>query len=191
MKSPLPTGITTLLNAYSQGDEHAGNQLYGLIYSELRQLAARHLHRERAALTLQPTALVSEAWILLHKGAPIDWQNRVHFFGVAARLMREVLVDYARRRHRHKRGDRRLHVTLEDARNVPETQDLELEALHDAMQTLEKFAPRQHRIVELRFFGGLTNEEIAELLGVAPITIKREWRVAKAWLFHQLQRGNA
>jgi RNA polymerase sigma factor (TIGR02999 family) len=189
MKAPLPTGITALLNASSQGDEQAGQQLYALIYGELRQLAAHHLHRERDVFTLQPTALVNEAWLRLHEGEQMVWQNRVHFFGTAARLMRNALVDYARRRNRFKRGDRRLHVTLEEARHVADTQDLELEALDEALKDLERFAPRQHRIVELRFFAGLTNEEIAELLGVAPITIKREWRLAKAWLFRQLQRG--
>jgi RNA polymerase sigma factor (TIGR02999 family) len=189
MKIPLPTGITALLNASSRGDEQAGNQLYTLIYGELRQLAAHHLYREREVFTLQPTALVSEAWIRLHEGEQVVWENRLHFFGAAARLMRNVLVDHARRRKRYKRGDRRLHVTLEDARNIPATQDLELEALDDALKDLERFAPRQHRIVELRFFAGLTNEEIAELLSVAPITVKREWRLAKAWLFRQLHKG--
>lgn len=189
MNAPLPTGITALLNASSQGDEEADKQLYLLIYGELRQLAAQHLQRERDMLTLQPTALVSEAWLRLLESEPVVWQNRVHFFGAAARLMRNVLVDYARRRKRYKRGDRRLHVTLDEANNIPDTHDLELEALDDALKDLERFAPRQHRIVELRFFAGLTNEEIAELLGVAPVTVKREWRLAKAWLFRQLQRG--
>lgn len=189
MKTPLPAGITALLNAYSQGDEQAGNQAYELIYAKLHQLAAHHLRQERDRLTLQPTVLISETWLRLHDGEPVHWQNRGHFFGIAARLMRIVLVDYARRRKRHKRNDRHLRVTLEEANNVPILKDIELDALDDALKGLGRFAPRQLQIVELRYFAGFTNEEVAELLKVSTATIKREWRVAKAWLFHQLQRG--
>jgi len=189
MNTPLPSGITALLNGCSQEDDLTNQQLYEIIYRELRTLAAYYLRHERGVVSLQPTALVSEAWLRLYSGGQIVWQNRLHFFGVAAHLMRTILIDQARRRKARKRGSPQWHVTLEDIRQVASMTNVELIALDDALKALEKFAPRQHQIVELSFFGGLTNEEIATLMGLSSATIKRDWRAARAWLLLELKAG--
>ncbi len=188
MATPQSADITQLLIAWSQGDKEAGDKLFPLVYNELRRIAESHLRDERAGHTLQPTALVHEAYLRLVDGSKAQWRNRAHFFGVAARLMREILVDYARRRERHKRGGGVTHLTLDQAVEWAEARDLELVALDDALNSFEKFAPRQCRVVELLFFGGLTAEEIAVALGVSTITVRRDWRAARAWLHEELSR---
>ncbi|MGH9833607.1 MAG: sigma-70 family RNA polymerase sigma factor [Blastocatellia bacterium] len=180
--------ITQLLIAWSEGDREALDRLTPLVYDELHRLAESHMRREGADHTLQATALVNEAFLRLTAGAGAQWQNRIHFFGVASNLMRQILVEHARRRGRIKRGGDVTHVTLDEAVGWTQKKDLDLIALDDALLSLEKFAPRQSRIVELRFFGGLTEEEIAALLGVATITVKRDWRAARNWLYLELSR---
>jgi RNA polymerase sigma factor (TIGR02999 family) len=185
--------ITQLLIAWSEGDREALDRLTPLVLDELRWLAKNHMRRERARRdgadhTLQATALVNEAFARLIDGAKVPWRDRAHFFGVASRLMRQILVEHARKRGRLKRGGEVTHLTLDEAVGWPQKKDLDLIALDDALLSLEKFAPRQSRIVEMRFFGGLTVEEIATLLGVAPITVKRDWRAARNWLYVELSR---
>ena len=186
MTAPQSADITQLLIAWSRGDEESLNRLIPLVQAELRRIAKRSLRDERTGHTLQTSDLVQEAYLRLVDGSKVQWQNRAHFFGVAARLMREILVDYARRRERHKRGGGVMRLTLDQAAEWPEAKDLELVALDDALNSFEKFAPRQCRVVELLFFGGLTAEEIADVLGVATITVRRDWRAACAWLHDEL-----
>ena len=174
--------------AWRQGDEAAFAQLLPLIYDELCELAARQMRHERAEHTLQPTALVHEAYIRLLNGQAVAGQNRAHFFGAAARVMREVLVDYARAHRRLKRSVGLTRVTLAEAEKLHAPVAVDLLALDEALDALARFAPRQSRIVELRFFAGLSVKETASLLSLAPITIKREWRAARAWLFRQLNQ---
>jgi RNA polymerase sigma factor (TIGR02999 family) len=159
-----------------------------LVQAELRRIAESYLRQERTGHTLQASDLVQEAYLRLVGGSKAQWQNRAHFFGVAARLMREILVDYARRRERHKRGGGVTHLTLDQAVEWAEERDFDLIALDEALDGLAKFAPRQSRIIEMRFFGGLTAEEIAGLLGIASITVRREWRLARLWLLKELDR---
>lgn len=174
--------VTTLLRAWAQGDDAAGEQLFPIIQGELRRQAGRYMWRERRDHTLQPTALVNEAYLRLAGSLDLDWHSRAQFFAIAARVMRQVLVDHARRRKAAKREG--LHVTLTDveAPRVP----LELLDLENALQELLALDPRQARVVELRFFGGLDVEETASVMGLSPRTVKREWRTARAWLQHQL-----
>ena len=163
-----------------------GNDLFPLMYGELRKVAGRYLGRERANHTLQPTALVNEAYVRLVDGKNVQWQNRAHFFAVAARIMRRILVDAARARGRAKRGGEALQVSLTDVPDVvvPATQDLV--ALDDALKTLETLDSRQSQVVELRFFGGLSLEEAAEALQVSVGTVRRDWRLAQVWLYREL-----
>jgi RNA polymerase sigma factor (TIGR02999 family) len=177
--------VTTLLRAWAQGDEGAGDRLFPILYGELRRQAGRHMRRERRSHTLQPSGLVNEAYLRL-RGAPgSDWQDRKHFFAIAARVMRQVLVDHARRRKAAKREG--CHVTLGDA-DAPAA-PLEMLDLEDALEALSALDPRQARVVELRFFGGLDVEETAEVLGLSARTVKREWQTARAWLQHRLLSG--
>ena len=188
MDNPSTHEITQLLVAWNQGDQAALESLSPLINQELRRLAKRYITGERQDHVLQPTALVNEAWLRLIDWQNIQWQNRAHFFGLAGQIMRRILVDFARARDREKRGGDALRVSLSEAANVPSERSAELVALDDAMQTLEKLSPRQARMVELRFFAGLSDEESAEALNVSVGTVRRDWSLAEAWLFRELKR---
>jgi RNA polymerase sigma factor (TIGR02999 family) len=178
--------VTHLLKAWSEGDGDALAQLAPVVEAELHRLARHYMRGERANHTLQPTALVNEAFARLIGWKNVDWRNRAHFFGVSAQIMRRILVDFARRRpHQNGLGDVR-HVALDDAPEIAVDRTGDLVALDDALQALEKLDPRKSRIVELRYFGGLSVEETAEVIGVAPITVMREWSKARAWLYKEL-----
>jgi RNA polymerase sigma factor (TIGR02999 family) len=179
--------ITQLLVDWRDGDQEARNQLIGLVYEELRRLAHSHLRRERQGHTLQTTALVNEAYLELVDQRRVHWQNRAHFFGVAAQLMRRILVEYARRRAALKRGGHAVRISLDPNVGPASERDIAVVALDDALKGLERLDPQQSHIVELRFFGGLTVEETAHVIGVSPRTVKREWRSAKAWLQRELE----
>ena len=179
---PTPQQVTRLLVAWSGGDEAALEELTPLVYGELRRLAHHYISRERPGHTLQTSALVNEAYVRLVEQKNVDWQCRAHFYGIAARLMRQVLVDYARRRGYAKRGGGAHRVSLDEALAVSEERAAEVVALDGALESLAKLDPRQSQIVELRFFGGLSIEETAEVLGVSPGTVMADWTVAKAWL---------
>lgn len=183
--------VTRLLRDWSNGDQSALEQLTPLVYSELRRLAGRYLRKERPDHTLQSTALVHEAFIRLVDQRDVRWQNRAHFFGVAAQMIRRILVDHARGRHASKRGSGAPKLSLDEALATPERRDLDLIALDDALNSLAKIDPQQARIVELRFFTGLTVEETAEVLGISPATVKRDWVTAKAWLYRDISRAVA
>jgi RNA polymerase sigma factor (TIGR02999 family) len=174
--------ITEMLLEWSNGRQEVLHELTPLVYDELRRLAAHHLRRERPDHTLQPTALVHEAYLRLVDQTQVRWQNRAHFFGIAAHLMRQILVNHALAHRAAKRGGTALKLTLEEAASVPKGQDVDLVALDEALTRLVALDPQQGRIVELRFFGGLTIEEAAEVLQVSPATVKRQWTLAKAWL---------
>ena len=178
--------VTALLGDWGRGDRTALNQLLPLVYAELRRVAARQLRNERADHTLQPTALVHEAYIKLVDQRHVDWQNRAHFFGVAAQVMRRILVDHARRHSASKRGDGVRCVSIDEARDVAASDEIPILALDHALDRLEKVDAELAKIVELRAFGGLTIEEAAHVLGVSPSTAKRDWRTAKAWLTREL-----
>ena len=180
--------ITRLLVGWSGGDRAAFDQLLPLVYDELRKVAARRLRHERANHTLQPTALVHEAYVKLIDQDRVQWRNRAHFFAIASRLMRRILVDHARAHGAAKRGGGDPMVSLDDAGDVAREQDVSLLALDDAVAQLETLDPQQAKIVELRYFGGLTIEEVAAVVGVSPATVGREWNVAKAWLYRELTR---
>jgi RNA polymerase sigma factor (TIGR02999 family) len=180
-----------LLVEWGKGDRSALEKLTPLVYEELKRLATRYLRRERREHTLQSTALVHEAWLRLIDQKHVHWQNRAQFFGIAAEMIRRILIDHARNRQAAKRGDGALKLTLDDALAAPDIRDLDLVALDDALQDLAKFDPQQSRMVELRFFAGLSIEESAEVLGVSPATVKREWAAARAWLYRELRdRGH-
>jgi len=178
--------VTQLLVSWGNGDQQALEQLIPLVYSELRRLADRYVRRERPGHTLQSTALVHEAWMKLIDQRNVHWQNRAHFFGVAAQMIRRILVDYARNRHAEKRGGHAFKLSLDDAIEMPKQRDLDLVALDDALDSLSKVDEQQCRIVELRFFAGLSIEETAEALRISPATVKRDWVVAKAWLYREM-----
>lgn len=183
---PAPD-VTGLLLAWRAGDASAGDRLLVAIYDELHRQAARAMRREGDAHTLQPTAVVHEAYLRLVDQRRVEWRNRAHFFGVAAQMMRRVLVDHARARLADKRGGALQRVTLGDAGAAPaQDDDLDVLALHDALERLAILDPDQARLVELRYFGGLGIEDTAEALGVSPATVKREWAVARAWLRREL-----
>jgi RNA polymerase sigma factor (TIGR02999 family) len=159
-----------------------------LVYNELRRLADHYLRQERQDHTLQPTALVHEAYLKLIDQTRVDWQNRAHFFGVAAQVMRRILVDHARRHRASKRGGFQQKLTLDEAIDYSQSRDVDLVALDDALNALARLDARQSRIVELRFFGGLTIEETAEALDISPATVKVDWSMAKAWLRREISR---
>jgi RNA polymerase sigma factor (TIGR02999 family) len=188
--TPTPNQVTQLLRAWRNGDQAAFERLLPLVYDELRRLAGHYLRGERQGHTLQSAALVHEAYLQL-LGQEIDWQSRAHFLGVAAQAMRRVLVDYARSRNYQKRGGQVAHVEIEAAATVALTQAGELVALDDALQGLEKLDPRKSRVVELRYFGGLSVEETAEVLGISVPTVVRDWNTAKAWLRREMSRGTS
>ena len=181
--------VTQLLRAWSDGDDAAFDQLAPLVEAELRRLARGYMARERPSHTLQPTALVNEAFLRLTDARQVRWQDRAHFLGISARLMRRVLEDHARSRMYRKRGGDGRRVTLDEALIASPEPQLDLLALNRALETLAAADPRKGRVVELRFFGGLTVEETAEVLHVSADTIKRDWRLAKLWLMKELAGG--
>jgi RNA polymerase sigma factor (TIGR02999 family) len=188
METP-PGDVTVLLRALTEGNQQAASQLVPLVYDELRSLAARYMRRERPDHTLQATALVHEAYLKLVKQRSANWQSRVHFFAIAATIMRRILIDYARRHpERSKRADKR--ISLDQTVMISPDKSEQLLKLDGALDRLTKLDPRQGKIVELRFFGGLTVEETAHLLDISPKTVKREWSVAKAWLHGALHENH-
>jgi RNA polymerase sigma factor (TIGR02999 family) len=178
--------VTALLDGWSRGDPEALARLVPIVYAELRRVAARQLRRERSGHSLQPTILVHEAYLRLVNQRQVEWQNRAHFFGVSAQIMRRILVDRARRRDANKRGDGAHHVSIDAALAVPARDEISVLALDRALQRLQEVDPGLAQIVELRAFGGLTIEEAALVMKVSPSTAKREWRTAKAWLTREL-----
>lgn len=192
MEDPnLPGGeITGLLQQWREGSREAFDRLIPLVYNELRLIASRHLAREWRGDALHTTALVNEAYLKLVGQRAVDWQNRAHFLAIAAQLMRRIVVDDARKRLSQKRGRGDIAVTVDDvAAPQPSVDSVDILTLDTALEELERLDPGQGRIVELRFFGGLTVEETAEVLGVSPATVKREWAVAKGWLHRALTSG--
>jgi len=180
--------VTQLLVKWGEGDKAALEQLMPLVYSELRRLARNYLRRERPDHTLQPTALVNEAYLKLIDQKNARWQNRAQFYGVAAQMMRRILVDHARQNKAAKRGgSERQRLSITSAGEPGEKPDLDLLALHEALKELKSFDPQQERIVELKFFGGLSIEETAEVMGVGHATIERDWKMARAWLRRKLE----
>lgn len=186
MESSAPPNITELLVAWNQGDQSALEQLTPLVYRELHRLAHGYLAGERHGHVLQTTALVNEAFVRLIDWQQVEWQNRAHFIGVAATLMRHILVQFAREQQATKRGGQAIEVLLSEAVTVSARHNPDLVKLDDALTALEKLDPRQARTVELRFFGGLSLEEAAEVLRVSVSTVRRDWRMAQAWLHQQL-----
>jgi RNA polymerase sigma-70 factor (ECF subfamily) len=182
---PTVEAVSTLLRAWSEGDRRALEKLIPIVYDELRRLGRRYMRGERSGHSLQTTALVNEAYTRLVDYKRMQWQNRAHFFAVSAQLMRRILVDHARR-HNLKRGAGVHHVSLEEAAVVGGDGDTDLAALDDAMSALARIDPRKVQVVEMRFFGGLSVEETAEVLKVSPVTVKREWRAARTWLYREL-----
>jgi RNA polymerase sigma factor (TIGR02999 family) len=184
--STSPQAVTQLLVDWGNGDRQALEKLTPLVYQELKRLAARYLRRERREHTLQSTALVHEAWLRLIDQNHVHWQNRAQFFGIAGEMIRRILIDHARNRQAAKRGDGAVKLSLDEALGAPDRRDFDLVALDDALKDLANFDPKQGKLVELRFFAGLSIEESAEVLGVSPATVKREWAAAKAWLYREL-----
>ena len=188
--TPTSHEVSQLLVAWGSGDEAARDRLMPLVYDELHRLAHQHMRRERPGHTLQTSGLVNEAYLRLVDQSQVHWENRGHFFGIAARLMRQILVDEARRRGYAKRGGSAIQVSLDEARTIAQEQSANVMALDDALKSLEQIDSRQSRIVELRFFGGLSIEETAELLKVSPGTVMRDWTFARAWLRNEMSAGN-
>lgn len=188
MSSPSTPEVTQLLLAWSNGDRAALDQLMPIVYSELRRLAHRQLGAERPNHTLQTTALVNEAYLRLIEQRRMNWENRAQFFGIAAQMMRRILVDFARRRHYLKRGGDALRVSLGEAADTVEMRSADLIALDDALRSLAEVDRRKSQVVELRFFGGLSVEETALALSVSPSTVLRDWSLAQAWLYRELSR---
>ena len=187
MATPTPGAVTELLRAWSDGDDGALERLVPLVEAELRRLARGYMLRERREHTLQTTALVNEAFLRLTDARRVRWQDRAHFLGISARLMRRVLVDHARARGYHKRGGGAQRVTLDEALVASPDPGLDVLALDRALEALAEVDDRKSKVVELRFFGGLSVEETAEVLHVSPDTVKRDWRLAKLWLLRELE----
>jgi len=185
LKAAPESEVSMLLQAWSSGDQSALDKLAPIVYDELHRLARHYLMGERTSITLQTTALVNEAYLRLVDYKRMRWENRAHFFAVSAQLMRRILVDHARR-HNQKRGAAIQHLSLEDAAVVGTGQPEDLVALDDAMQLLARLDPRKAKVIELRYFGGLSVEETAEVLKVSTITVKRDWRMARAWLYREM-----
>jgi RNA polymerase sigma-70 factor, ECF subfamily len=187
MNTPLPNEITERLIAWGAGDRAALDQLLPIVYQELRRMAGNYLRRENSGHTLQPTALVHEAWLRLIDQTRVDWRNRAQFFGVAARMMRRILVDHAKAKHREKRGGDAVKLSLDDLINSSQERAADILALNDALDELTRIDARKSRVVELRFFGGFSVEETAQILEVSPETVMRDWKMAKAWLYQQIR----
>jgi RNA polymerase sigma factor (TIGR02999 family) len=184
-----PEQVTELLVRWRGGDRAALDALMPVVYSELRRLAHHYLNNERPGHTLQSTALVHEVYVRLVGQNPPEWQNRAHFFGVAATLMRQILVDYARRHRADKRGGGAVRLDLDAAAGVASPMDVDIVRLDEALNTLKEMDPQQSRVVEMKFFAGLTIEETAEVLGISESGVKREWFTARAWLLRELERS--
>jgi RNA polymerase sigma-70 factor, ECF subfamily len=184
-----PPQITERLIAWGNGEAAALDDVIRVVYQELRRMANRYLRMERIDHSLQPTALVHEAYLRLVDQTQVSWQNRAHFFGVAAQMMRRILVDHAKARHRGKRGGAATRLSLDDISNLSKGRAADLVALDDALSSLAEIDQRKSRVVELRFFGGLSVEETAQVLGVSPQTVLRDWKLAKAWLYQEIKRG--
>ena len=185
MTPPAPNEVTQLLRAWSDGQHEALQRLLPLVYDELHRLARHYMSRERSGHILQTTALVNEAFLRLVDARQVNWQNRAHFFAISASLMRRILVDFARTYQSQKRGAGVRPVSLDEGLDLAEEQ-LDLTVLDDALKALGALDPRKSRVVELRFFGGLSMEEVAEVLQVSPETVKRDWKLAKAWLLREM-----
>jgi len=183
-----PQDVTQLLKDWSDGDQAAADKLMPLVYEELRHLAHQYMRREKPGHTLQTSALVNEAYLRLVKQR-VQWENRAHFFGIAARLMRQILVDQARRRNFAKRGGGAIRVSLNDEDAIAQEQSASVVALDEALKTLEQTDPRKGRIVELRFFAGMSVQETAEALKISPGTVMREWTFARAWLRNKMSQS--
>jgi RNA polymerase sigma factor (TIGR02999 family) len=181
--------VTVLLLRWREGDRQALEELMPIVYDELRRLASHYLRQERRDHTLQSTALVNEAYLRLAGQNPPEWQNRAHFFGIAARVMRQILVEYARGRGAAKRGGGAAKISLDSSIALPQQINVDVVALDKALSELSQLDEQQSRIVELRFFGGLTIEDTSEVLGVSPATVKREWVTARAWLYRAMSGG--
>ena len=181
--------VSALLRAWTEGDQGSLDRLTPIVYDELRRLARRYMKGERPGHSLQTTALVNEAYTRLVDYKRMDWQDRAHFFAVAAQVMRRILVEHARR-HNLRRGGRAQHVSLDEAAVVGAAEDANLVALDDAMNALARIDPRKVQVVEMRFFGGLSVEETAQVLRVSPVTVKRDWRAARIWLYRELTNGD-
>jgi RNA polymerase sigma factor (TIGR02999 family) len=190
MTKPVSENVTLLLLAWGRGDEEARDELIPIIYDTLHRIAHHQLRSERAGHTLETTALINEAYLKLVEQT-VSWQSRAHFFGIAARLMRQLLVDYARARQRLKRGGDRQQISLTAAASIVQEQAVDLLALDEALETLAEVDPQRGRIVELRFFGGLTIEETSQVMGISTPTVERGWRAARAWLQTELSLSNS
>ncbi|QQS45937.1 MAG: sigma-70 family RNA polymerase sigma factor [Acidobacteriota bacterium] len=184
-----PHDVSQLLIAWSDGDEVALEKLLPLVNSELRRLAARYMRRERKGHSLQSSDLVNEAWLRLVNQNQVEWRNRAHFFGIAAQIMRRILIDHARRYQYQKRGGGAVRVSLDETAAVTEERAAELLAVDEALEKLTAIDARKGRIIELRYFGGLDLDETAEVIGVSSTTVQREWRAARAWLYRILTEG--
>ena len=186
---PTEIDITALLVDWNNGDKSAMERLLPLVEKELHRLAHAYMRREDPNHTLQTTALINETYLRLVDQRKVQWQNRAHFFGIAAQIMRRILLNYARDQNRQKRGGKAIHVSLSEALIMPAEKDREIIALNDALNRLEEVDERKAKVVELRFFGGLTVEEVAEVLKVSTVTVLRDWAFAKAWLSREMQNG--
>ena len=186
MAQTTPKTVSQLLVTWSQGDQHALQSLMPLVYDELRRLARSHMRRERPGHTLQTTGLVHEAYLRL-VDQKVNWQSRAHFFGIAAQMMRRVLVDYAKTHQRAKRGGGAVRLSLDEPAIAADTPETDVVALDEALGRLAKVDPQRSQVVELRFFGGLSNEEASQVLGISPATVQRRFAGARAWLYHELR----
>jgi RNA polymerase sigma factor (TIGR02999 family) len=181
--------VTLFLKRWSSGDREAADQLMTVVYDEMRKLAAKYLRQQRPDHTLQPTALVHEAYVKLIDVSKVEWQDRAHFFAVAARTMRHILVDHARAIAADKRGGGQRTISLDEAVSFSRNRDVDLLELDDALNMLARQDPQQSRIIELRFFGGMTIEETAAVTNISPASVKREWATARAWLYRQMNHA--
>jgi RNA polymerase sigma factor (TIGR02999 family) len=181
--------VTILLQAMNRGDKSAADQLLPLVYSELHRLAKGYMSRERRDHTLQPTALINQAYLRIAQQENVEWQNHAHFIGFAANVMRRVLVDHARERNAAMRGGKQIRVDLDEGLAVSKERSAEILLLEDALTRLEQLNPRQAKVVEMRYFGGLSVEEVASVLGIASRSVKRDWALARMWLFEEIQKS--